>query len=594
MKNISSLLFLTILCLTTSNLVFSQATFSDYFKQGETAFTNSDFEKSTLFFQRAISAFGGKDDSIQLGESYLHMGMIYGKLEDYTSSEKYVVHAKQIFEKLKNDSMLIRTYNLLGNLLAVNHKTDEALKTYNNSLRLAIASGLLERQGSILNNIGVLYYNQKKYHEAIQQYEKGFIIAAQIKSKYGMSLSLINTGISYQGLGNPGKAIAYIKEGIEKAKEINDLYQLQIGYEQISNAYFSTGNFKEAYNYLNLFTMVKDSISSIEIHKQITAQEAKFQSQQKELEIAKLKTEKQKNEIGALESENKIKSLQYTLGIIFSIFLVIIIVSVLFYKQYKNKVKLTVNLEQSKNDLERKNSDLSSSLLLNDKLQSALRQDLDNYKQLAYRKQMNPHFIFNSLNAIQNYILTNNKLEANYYLGELSTLIRRILENSEKDVVSLKEELLVSETYIKLEQKRFVGKFNYTLECDEEIEASKIKIPPLLLQPFIENAIWHGLLHKPENALLQIGISKTTGGEILISIKDNGVGRNSKNGNVFSEAKMESMGINLTLNRINLSNCITEDKIILKIKDLFDNNQKPGGTEVLITLQQQLEHESIA
>lgn len=582
-KSIFNLILLLFVCFAKSVFCFGQQTFSEQFFKAKKAFHRSDFENATLYYQNAIEAFNESDDSIQLGESYLRVGMIYGKLKNYPSSLEYVTQAKMIFQDLKNDSMLIIAYNILGNLYAVNHQYKEALKTYSNSLKLAVAENLIDRQGSILNNIGVLYYNQKKYDKAINYYEKSLQIAVQMKSKYGMSVSLINIGKCYNDLGNSTKARSYIIAGIERAKDIDDLYQLQIGYEQLSKSYVKTHNYKEGYNYLNLFMELKDSISSVEIYKQIAAQEAKFQSQKKELEIINLKAEKQKNKISTLESNNKIVRLKYGLGFIIAIALLMICIAYLSFKQYKNKLSLSIRLTQSKNELELKNNELNTSLLLNKELQSALKQDLENYKQLAYRKQMNPHFIFNSLNAIQNYVLTNDKLSANFYLGELSTLIRRILENSEKDLIALTEELFVCETYIKLEQKRFENKFEYIIELDESTD--DIMIPPLLLQPFIENAIWHGLLHKESGGLLSINVLRENNTKAVISIRDNGVGRVSKEAKNQSSVKQESLGINLTMKRIAINNFLIDDRISLVIHDLKDEiSKKSNGTEVVITI----------
>lgn len=582
-KSIFNLILILFCCFGKSVFCYGQQTFSEHFFKAKKAFNRSDFENATMHYQNAIEVFNDSDDSIQLGESYLRVGMIYGKLKNYPSSLEYTTQAKIIFQDLKNDSMLIITYNILGNLYAVNRQYNEALRTYSISLKLAVAENLIDRQGSILNNIGVLYYYQKKYYKAIHYYEKSLQIAIQMKSKYGMSVSLINIGKCYNDLGNSTKAISYIKAGIEKARDINDLYQLQIGYEQLSKSYAKSHNYKEAHNYLNLFMELKDSIGSVEIYKQIAAQEAKFQSQKKELEIINLKAEKQKNEIVTLESNNKIVWLKYGLSFIIVIALLMIYVAYLNFKQYKNKLSLSIHLTQSKNELERKNNELNTSLHLNKKLQSALKQDLENYKQLAYRKQMNPHFIFNSLNAIQNYVLTNDKLSANFYLGELSTLIRRILENSEKDLIPLAEELFVCETYIKLEQKRFENKFEYIIEMDESIDG--IIIPPLLLQPFVENAIWHGLLHKESGGLLCIHVLRENDTKAVISIRDNGVGRANREAKNQSAVKQESLGINLTMKRIAINNFLIDDTISLVIHDLKDEiTKKSNGTEVVITI----------
>jgi tetratricopeptide (TPR) repeat protein len=576
-----------LLLLPGGGTAFSRDTFAVSFRKGEEAFDRLDFENANLHFQQAIARFTASEDSLRLGKCYLYLGMLYGKLNNLPRAKEYVLVSNGIFERGENDTLLIRSCNILGNIYAQTGDPKRALAFYLEGLNKAKALRLYDQQGSLFNNIGTFYYERGDYAQAIPYFKEGLAIARKLHSRYGTGLSMISIGGSYAKLKQYPTAIGFIENGIAEAKAIDDLYILQIGYSELASAYAATGNHEAAYRYLSLYNQVHDSIASKEISQRVVELEKQYNSQRKEVEILHLKTVNQKNRIRSLEAGNKIRSLQYTAGIFLLLLVIIVVVFILFFRQYRHKLALSIRLSENKAELEQKNEALNASLLRNRELQTALKHDLDAYKQLAYRKQMNPHFIFNSLNSIQHYILTNDKLQANHYLGELSTLIRRILENSEKETVPLREELFVCETYIGLEQKRFAEKFRYERLVDEDLDLSAILIPPMLLQPFIENAIWHGLLHTSKQALLQLIITASDQETTVIRIKDNGVGRNHQQPTMpLNENKQESLGINLTMNRINLNNILTDNTTIaMEIVDLFNTDHVPAGTEVIITLQ---------
>lgn len=197
----------------------------------------------------------------------------------------------------------------------------------------------------------------------------------------------------------------------------------------------------------------------------------------------------------------------------------------------------------------------------------------------ALRAQMNPHFLFNSLNSIKSLILRTKEKEASEYLSKFSTLLRSILNNSEKQKIKLSEEIEALELYTDLEALRFASDFNYQIQMDKTIDSSFIRIPPLILQPFVENAIWHGLLPKTSgNSKLNINIIRN-GDFLFFEIEDNGVGRKKASALPKKENK-KSMGIEITKKRIKLLN----DENDIEIIDLVDNNQQALGTKVVIKL----------
>ena len=196
------------------------------------------------------------------------------------------------------------------------------------------------------------------------------------------------------------------------------------------------------------------------------------------------------------------------------------------------------------------------------------------------RSQMNPHFIFNSLNSIQKYIWENKEEAAAEYLSNFAKLIRAILENSKKDFITLKEELTILKIYIDLEQRRSNNKFDYTINVDNTLETDFTLIPPMLLQPFIENAIWHGLNKKEERGNLHLQILQKDD-DIIFTIDDDGVGR-TKTGDVLNTEK-KSLGIEITKQRIALllNKQNVDYNLVVVDKKL---NEKPLGTTIIITL----------
>ncbi len=205
----------------------------------------------------------------------------------------------------------------------------------------------------------------------------------------------------------------------------------------------------------------------------------------------------------------------------------------------------------------------------------------------ALRNQMNPHFIFNALNSIKSYMIENNQEKAIFYLNQFSKLIRSILESSREEQISLAEELKILKMYIEIENDRFKNDIGFSLEVNKAIDATKVKVPALFLQPFVENAIWHGLSTKKGKKKLSVKVSKSNIPEILeISIEDNGVGRKiTKERNANNPFKKSSLGLTLTRDRLELFSKKFGKHYAYTIEDLFDKSKvNSEGTKVLVKI----------
>ncbi|PQJ73652.1 tetratricopeptide repeat-containing sensor histidine kinase [Polaribacter butkevichii] len=200
----------------------------------------------------------------------------------------------------------------------------------------------------------------------------------------------------------------------------------------------------------------------------------------------------------------------------------------------------------------------------------------------SMRSQMNPHFIFNALNSVNSFIAVNDERNANRYLSEFSALMRAVLENSDEDFIPLTKEIELLELYVKLEHNRFKEKFDYVISVDENIDLKQFSIPPMLLQPYIENAIWHGLRYRKEIGNLAISIVKKDDDTVSVTITDNGIGRKkSQELKTKNQLKQKSKGMNNIKNRIAILNDMYKDRVSVVVTDVLENGE---GTKVALLL----------
>ncbi len=203
----------------------------------------------------------------------------------------------------------------------------------------------------------------------------------------------------------------------------------------------------------------------------------------------------------------------------------------------------------------------------------------------ALRAQMNPHFIFNCLNSINRYIVKSDQATASLYLTRFAKLIRLILDNSHSKNVVLTNEIEALRLYIEMESLRFDNKFTYDIAVDGDVRTDSIEVPPLIIQPYIENAIWHGLLHRSDGGHLSVRISVLPGNMLQCIIEDNGVGREkARELKSKSATTRKSLGMELTENRLLLLNKYAEVHSSIEIVDIKNEQQEPAGTRVILKI----------
>nr|NQU92210.1 histidine kinase [Bacteroidota bacterium] len=299
----------------------------------------------------------------------------------------------------------------------------------------------------------------------------------------------------------------------------------------------------KALTYHLAYSDAKDTLNKIRRGVETMELQTKYETERKEEQIVSLSQENAFQEF-------KLKQSGYFLLGLGGIVILVVILGIVLIRQ--NKLR-----EQQKN------------LLLQQKL---------------FRSQMNPHFIFNSLTSIQNYILDEEAHQASKYLSRFSKLVRNILDSSIEDYVPLEEEISTIENYLELQKIRFQNKFDYTIEVDEAINPESMHIPPMLAQPFIENSIEHGIKHKKSKGNISIRFSLKDN-LIVFEVEDNGVGREKAKEILYKLNKEhKSLATAITRERIRVLNRKLKNKIQLQILDLKNSKNEPSGTRVLIEI----------
>ncbi len=484
---------------------------------------------------------------------------------------------------------MILAYNNMGITYFDWKKHDQALENYRLALKVLSDMNEEERIGPVNNNIGEVYFDMRELDSALMYFEK----ALQINQKYGKKRSIListtNIGNVYFINGDFEKALKNYQQALDISKTIPDEAHIALNNIKIGQVLNELGKYKEAnsflisglnisiendifnsvleaykglienakgqkdanlvYKYGNLYISLKDSLFNENSLAKISELETKYKTAEKENEIKILKADQQVKE---LEIQLQ-KNLKYSLVI----FLIIIIsISFLLYNRLKLKK------EKEKSEIERERLRIEQRLL---------------------HSQMNPHFIFNSLNSINSFIGVKNTTEAQAYLIKFAKLMRLILENSRKLMVPLADELKALELNMELEQLRFDNLFDFKINIDEAIDQEYLYIPPMLIQPFVENAILHGIKGNNDGGLVSLSISIEE--DILQCIvEDNGIGREKSVKKNDQNPDHISLGTQVTLERIEIMRQEINPKSNIQIIDLKDDTGLGIGTKVILRI----------
>lgn len=473
----------------------------------------------------------------------------------------------QIAQKNQISPKVIDLNSKMAEAYASNDRFIEAEGFFNNSLSLSkqVAPERLIQENE---KVADFYNNESRYDDEIQLRKKSLNELRQLPQQtvnknspsVGLPDSITSQQINYK-IGRAyiaqdklDEAIPYLQRSIVEANNEDDLVVQKDATRRLSEAYRNKGDFTKALESYQDYVAVVDSLyarkeqeisRAARINREIAIKQNRISSLEQERELSQSKyslalTEQQLFE----ETSKRQKWIIYSL--IFGMILMAL-TAFLFYRSNQQQ-KLANNLLALK----------------------------------SLRTQMNPHFIFNALNSVNNFIAKSDERSANRFLSDFSVLMRSVLENSEEDFIPLTRELELLELYVKLEHSRFADKFDFSIDINKKIDIEAYNIPPMLLQPYIENAIWHGLRYKEEKGFLRIG-AEEIGRDILeITIADNGIGRKkSATLKTAHQKKQKSKGMGNIKKRIQILNDMYKNKVEVSIADL---NEDQTGTKVSLKL----------
>lgn len=530
--------------------------------------------------QEALKIFEKLQDTSAIGITFNNLGLNYHNLGKYDEAIKQYQNSYSIAKNSENDPDLFLSLINLGIVYDEWGKYDLALEHYRNAFAIANEINDDAYKGISLQNIGYVHFETQQYDSALFYFEQSLNISKDIGDKTGIFNTLVNTGEVFVELLNYNRAIENFSLALLNATEsgnsnniilaslkLGDAYRLNTQYAEslpllqealsqaqnnedpklikdalmaLSDFYFSTADYMHAYQRFKEYTTIKDTLFNRDSRHEISEMQTLYELDKKEaeIEIQHLRIEKQRNRIYFI-----------LLAII-----VLVVIAYLVFNRYKLKQK------HYRIELEKKNIDIEQRLL---------------------RTQMNPHFIFNSLNSINSFITDNNSDSAQSFLSKFASLMRYILDNSRKTMVPLEDEINTLQLNMELEQLRFDNKFDFKIQVDESFDPEFTFIPPMLIQPFIENAIIHGLAPKESDGLLRVELNRN--GELMhCKIEDNGVGRKkameikARSG----KAKHKSLGMQVTRERLEILNEKTQEEVSFQIIDLQDESGNSIGTRV--------------
>jgi len=502
----------------------------------------NNYEAAIKCFRFVIkNALTIKDTAI-LRNGFVNTGIAYNETDN---NRMAIYYTQQAIPYLKDDeySKMV-TYANLSDFYTNLGILDSAKMYLQTATTIATNSG----DDDAINSIGIrqanIYVQEKKFSAAEPLLQRG------LKNFLGRppGIDIVNGLLIYAGLDTARHdfigakkhllQLYDITKGMGKAYQLENLLFLISVHERL-------GEYKDAFNYQRSAMAMNDSIRSEKVQQSFGQLQTEYETYKKE------------EQIKLLQQESKIKDLELkaalrnkSLLVILAIVLIAALLLILYIRNLRSKVKL----QNLRSTLEMK----------------------------ALRSQMNPHFIFNSLNSIQKYIWENKQEDASEYLTKFARLIRLVLENSLHAEVLLSEELKALKLYIEMEHRRNNNKFDYSVTVADDVDVDKLMVPPLLLQPYVENAVWHGLSQKEGRGKLSILITKNNS-SLICTIDDDGVGRAKATEAKMNKEEKKSLAMNISSERIAWLQKESKMPAGVEIIDKKENDIA-SGTTVSITL----------
>ncbi|MEP5341903.1 MAG: histidine kinase [Algibacter sp.] len=509
--------------------------------------------------KKIIDIYGTKQEKIiansELLNSYINTG-------DFEKAIALAELNKKLVLSEPSSSNKARLFFDAGNVYKIVNNYSEAKKNYSQAINICKEINFVPGEMVMKVKLGLLFIAEKQYDRAILTFKETLKYYEKVKQPTRQGTSFLHLGKSYSLKGDSKKAIPELLNALFFFEKTGaNLFQKNEIQELLFYNYAILGESSKALKFKTQYKQLRDSIVSKNKTKLIEGLKVKYDTD-------KLLAEKEISKQNTLLLKQKVKLNKYFFLAITGLLIVLLVIGLFLFLRYKNKQKtffLASELKETQKRL-------------------VVEKQYRNSELKALNAQMNPHFIFNTLNSIQEYIVLNEKDLASSYLIKFSRLIRIYLEHSKENEVVLSEEIKALNIYLELEKNRFEDLLNYEISIAENIDLNSIKIPSLFIQPYVENALKHGLLHKKTDRKLSI-IFTLNDNVLHCSIKDNGIGiEASKKLNAKRNPFHKSFATSTNEKRVRLLNSNRTNTIKVETKSLV--NGINDGTEVIIKIPQ--------
>ncbi|MEZ4776845.1 MAG: tetratricopeptide repeat protein [Bacteroidia bacterium] len=501
-------------------------------------------EYYSVFLSKAEQA-GNLEDMIATQNNIARIYYNTGRYE--TAKNRYLI-VLRLEEQRKNQQGITETWNNIGQTYDQKGYGDSALFYYRKAETLATSTGDKKSLSQSLDNISDFYRNRNQPEQELQVQQKALATREEAKDIEGLNESNLKIGKIYLDKNQSNVAIPYLKRSVDLSEDLGALSDQGEAYEALSLAYEKIGDYENALTNLKASRAITDSVqqekmaflqNTLAVSEELNRRDTRIATLVKDQELIEEKLRVLEKEREAREANlhrQQIISYSLVAGL-----LLVLISGFFVMRSYNARRK--------------------ANLLLTLK---------------SLRAQMNPHFIFNSLNSVNSFIAKNDDRSANKYLADFSRLMRSVMENSQQDFVPLSAEIQILELYLTLEHFRFKDKFDYTFTVDPAIGRDSIDIPPMLIQPYIENAIWHGLRYKDEKGFLRVEL-KQVENYLVAEVEDDGIGRKkSQELKTKNQKTHQSTGLKNTAERLKIINTLYRKEITVKIEDVIKDGECKG------------------
>lgn len=485
-------------------------------------------------YQKALKIYLEIGQKNNISKTYNNIGIVYKSQGNATKALHYFKKALQIQEEIGEQAAATSLTNI-GVIYFEQGNSSESFKYYKKAEKLFETIGNQRGFALLKNYLGDYYKKQNQINEAISSYTQSLEMYEAMQNKHGASLVLYNLGQLNFEQKNNSEAIKYATQSLNYAKEVGLLDQTFHSEKLLSDVYDVLGNSQQSLIHYKEYVKVRDSINNLESNEKFVRAEMDFEYQMKE---------------SLLLEKNKRQKLITLFSIIGGLLLLGLVFVIFNRRQVKRRL--------------------------------TLQKEVTEYEQKALHLQMNPHFVFNCLGSISSFIVQNGTDSALKYLSKFSKLMRLTLEYSKGSIIPIDKEIEGLQNYLELEQLRFHNSFTFSIVSSEKVEFN-MGLPPLLIQPFVENAILHGLVPKEGEGTIEVNFD-VQNNQLVCTITDNGIGiTKSKEMKENSMTAHQSMALEITKKRLEIMEATISKSAQIEIKEVEEDNVVVG-TKVTLRL----------